>query len=67
MPNALHPRHMTAAERLDEAAEILATGAIRLLARKSTRLSADGGESSVDFTANRSVHDGEPKRRVSRK
>ncbi|OAN46093.1 hypothetical protein A6A05_16485 [Magnetospirillum moscoviense] len=53
---ALHPDHMTAAERLDEIAEILAAGAMRLMARKSTRLSADAGDCSVDFTANQSVH-----------
>ncbi len=56
MSLALHPDHMTAAERLDEIAEILATGAIRLKARKSRRLSADCRESSVDFTARQSGH-----------
>lgn len=66
MSIALHPDHMTAAERLDEIAEILATGAMRLLARKSTRLSADGRDSSVDFTASQSVYGGENKRRNSR-
>lgn len=53
---ALHPDHMTAAERLDEVAKILAAGAMRLMARKSTRLSADGRDCSVDFTAYQSVH-----------
>lgn len=66
MALALSPDRMTAAERLDEVAGILATGAQRLLARKSTRLSAERGDSSVDFTANRSVYGGENKRRDSR-
>lgn len=65
-PTALSPDHMTAAERLDEVAEILADGAMRLMARKSTRLSAERGDSSVDFTANRSVYGEENKRRNSR-
>lgn len=56
MHNALSPNRMTAAERLDEVAEILAAGALRLMARKSSPLSADGGDSSVDFTGRRSVH-----------
>ncbi|CAA7618235.1 hypothetical protein [Magnetospirillum sp. SS-4] len=67
MSIALHPDHMTAAGRLDEIAEILATGAMRLMARKSTRLSAERGDCSVDFTANRSVYGVENKRRNSRK
>ena len=66
-PNALSPDHMTAAERLDEIAEILATGAMRLMARKSTRLSADAGDCSVDFTGHQSVYGVENKRRNSRK
>jgi len=58
---------MTAAERLDEVAEILAAGAMRLMARKSSRLSAERGDSSVDFTAERSVYGVENKRRNSRR
>ena len=56
MHNALHPDRMTAAERLDEVADILAAGLIRLKARKSSRKSADARESSVDFTARQSGH-----------
>jgi hypothetical protein len=66
MSIALHPDHMTAAERLDEIAEILATGAMRLMARKSTRLSAESRDSSVDFTANRSAYGVETNCRNSR-
>jgi hypothetical protein len=54
--NPLHPRHMTAAERLDEIADILAAGLIRLRARKSTPLSRDRGESSLDFSPHQSGH-----------
>jgi|GEM_PF-1468841 len=67
MSIALSPNRMNAAERLDEIAEILATGAIRLMARKSTRLSADGGDSSVDFIAHQSVYGEATNRRVSRR
>lgn len=56
MPNALHPDRMTAAERLDELADILSSGLIRLKARKSSRLSADRGDSCLDFTARQSGH-----------
>lgn len=65
-PTALSPDHMTAAERLDEIAEILATGAMRLMARKSTRLSAERGDRFVDFTASQSVYGVETNRRNSR-
>jgi hypothetical protein len=54
--NALHPNRMTAAERLDEIADILAVGLIRLRARKSSRLSRDRGESSLDFSPEQSGH-----------
>jgi hypothetical protein len=65
MSIALHPDRMTASERLDEAAGILAAGAMRLLARKSSSLSAAFGESSLDFTASQSVHGQATKRRDS--
>jgi hypothetical protein len=54
--NPLHPRHMTAAERLDEIADILAAGLVRLRARKSSGLSAHRGESSLDFSPDQSGH-----------
>ena len=63
MPNPLHPNHMTAAERLAELGQILAQGFIRLHARKSSSLSADQGESWVDFSPDRSGHADTPKRR----
>jgi hypothetical protein len=56
MSNALDPRHMSAAERLDEAAEILAAGLIRLHGRKSSSLSFPRGESSLDCPAHQSGH-----------
>ncbi len=47
---------LTAAERLDEIAEILAVGLMRLRARQSTRKSADLGDSSLDCPADQSGH-----------
>jgi len=57
MINALDPARMTAAERLDEVAAILAAGLIRLRARKSRKLSADWRDSCLDFSARKSGHD----------
>jgi hypothetical protein len=54
--NPLHPGHMTAAERLDEVAEILAAGLMRLRSRKSSPLSHANGESSLDFSPDQSGH-----------
>jgi hypothetical protein len=56
MSNALNPTAMTAAERLDEVAEVLATGLIRLHGRKSSPLSPPTGESSLDCPAHQSGH-----------
>jgi hypothetical protein len=56
--NALHPSHMSAAERLDEIAEILATGLMRLRARQSSQLSPAVGESSLHFAARQGAHPG---------
>ena len=50
MYNALDPRRLSVAERLDEIAELLAAGLLRLRARKSSPLSHDPGESSLDFS-----------------
>jgi hypothetical protein len=47
---------MSAAERLAEVAEILATGLMRLRARQSSQLSRQFGESSLDCVADRSGH-----------
>ena len=62
MSNALDPALMTAAERLDEVAELLARGLIRLRVRQSSQVSADQGESCLDFPPDRSGH-AEPSRR----
>jgi hypothetical protein len=56
MYNAIDPRRLSAAERLDEIAEILAAGLMRLRARKSSPLSRDPGESSLDFSPDQSGH-----------
>jgi hypothetical protein len=55
-PNPLPPERMTAEERLDEVAAILAAGLMRLTAPKSSRKSAVSGESSLDSPADQSVH-----------
>lgn len=55
--NPLHPDRMSAPERLDEIAAILAAGLMRLKARQSRQLSARRRETSVDFTARQSRHD----------
>ena len=54
MDNALDPNLMSAAERLAEIGEILATGLLRLRARE--REAGDHGDLSLDFPASRSVH-----------
>lgn len=56
-PNALSPSRMTATERLDELASILAIGLIRLRARKSSQLSTDRGDSCLDLSEPRSRHE----------
>ena len=48
---------MTADERLDELASILAAGLIRLRARQSRQLSADRGDSWLDFSQPQSGHE----------
>jgi len=47
---------MSPAERLDEVAKILAAGLLRLKANKSSGLSANSGESSLDCAAHQSGH-----------
>jgi len=56
MSNGLHPNCLIAAERLDEVAEILALGLMRLKANKSSVLSAHRGESSLDCAPHQSGH-----------
>jgi hypothetical protein len=56
MSNPLRPDLMTPAERLEEIADILAAGLMRLRARKSSQISGDPGESSLDFSPDRRGH-----------
>jgi hypothetical protein len=56
LPNPLAADRMSAAERLDEVAEILAAGLMRLNLRKSSHLSAASGESLLDCAAPQSSH-----------
>jgi hypothetical protein len=55
-PNPTDAKQLSAGERLAEIAEILAAGLMRLQARKSSRKSADFGESSVDLAGHQSGH-----------
>jgi hypothetical protein len=55
-PNPIPPSRLAAAERLAEIAEILASGLMRLRARKSSPLSRDPGESSLDFSPDQRGH-----------
>jgi hypothetical protein len=52
----LSPNAMTSAERLDEIADILAAGLMRVHARQSTPKSSDLGDSSLDCPADQSGH-----------
>jgi hypothetical protein len=56
MHNAIRADRLSAAERLDEISEILAAGLMRLRARKSSPLSPDHGESSLDFSPDQGGH-----------
>ena len=54
LPNPLPSGCMSAGERLDEIAEILAAGLMRLRVPQSSHLSRHDGESSLDCFANQS-------------
>ena len=56
MTTATKPYAMSAAERLDEVADILAGGLTRLRARQSSALPADSGDSSLDCAGGQSGH-----------
>jgi hypothetical protein len=56
MPNAIRPDLMSAAERLDEIAEILAAGIIRARARLRAAQGSTAEQLSVDFSPRRSGH-----------
>jgi hypothetical protein len=54
--NAINSNQITADERLNEIAELMALGLMRLLARQSSPFSPDGGESSLDCPGHQSGH-----------
>ena len=56
MQNALDPNRMSAAERLDEIAEILAAGILRLKARESAHRPRDRGDVCLAIPARQSRH-----------
>ena len=53
-PNPLCPERMSANARLTEIGRILAAGVIRLNAEQSSDLSAEDGDSFVDFSPRKS-------------
>lgn len=55
-PHAIDPEQMTADERLAEVGRILGVGVVRHQAAKSSSLSADTGDSSLDFSADQRRH-----------
>lgn len=57
-PNPLFCDGLTPPERLDEIAQILAAGLIRMRTRQSRPLSHHVGESSVDFMLHQRGHAG---------
>ena len=61
MINALDPERMTAEERLDEVAEIMAAGFRRLRNNELANNSNDFGDSPLDFPAHQSVHGLDPR------
>ena len=57
-PNPLSPDAMTANARLAEVAQILTAGLIRMRGAKSSSLSANAGDSFLDFALRTSGHGG---------
>ena len=56
MPNGVHPDLLTSAERLDEIAEILAAGILRVRARLSAPRGSTAEQVRVDFSPRQSGH-----------
>jgi hypothetical protein len=54
MTSGINPNCLCPAKRLDEIAEILAAALMRLPARKSSSISADSAESSLDCASRQS-------------
>jgi hypothetical protein len=64
-PNALPADQLTPTERIAELGRILALGLLGLNTPKSSSLSADRGDSFVDFVPDQSGHADAPKRRTA--
>ena len=60
-PNTLHPDKMSPDARLAEIGRILASGLIRMRSAKSSGLSANAGDSSLDLPVRASGHAGDEK------
>jgi hypothetical protein len=67
MSNPLAPDLMTVEQRLDEVAQILAAGLLRLRRSESASCTRDLEKDSLDFSPDRSVHATAPKRRKVRR
>ncbi|NOX41049.1 MAG: hypothetical protein GXP05_11185 [Alphaproteobacteria bacterium] len=59
--NALHPDKMSPDARVAEIGRILAAGLIRMRSPKSSALSANAGDSSLDLPVRTSGHAGDEK------
>lgn len=55
-PNALHPDHMTPAERRAELCSLLALALVRLKLKNETQGSADNGESCLHYPPDQCLH-----------
>ena len=53
-PNPLYPDKLSARARFEELGRILAAGVVRLNAEDASSLSAEGGDSFVDFSPRKS-------------
>nr|CRH06606.1 Conserved protein of unknown function [Candidatus Magnetococcus massalia] len=56
MSNAIHPDLLTVDERLDEIAEILANGVLRLIEKRNTYTSLNKQHKPLDSASEQSVH-----------
>lgn len=62
-PNAIDPERMTPGERLAEVGHILGMALVRLHAGQSSPLSADHGDSYLDFPPDQRSHAATPAKR----
>ncbi|OSM07382.1 hypothetical protein [Magnetofaba australis] len=56
MPTAIHPDRLSPEERLDEIAEILAAGFLRLTEKRRLRTALNSQQNSLDSVSTQSLH-----------